>query len=460
MANRFSRAAKALFGPSQAIYPRAGLWPVDWSDAWGIRTPSDADFVDAVLNAHRNSTVMGGIEFLIANDNSVPFVVKRKSDGEVLDRHPVLDLLETPMPGQTGTTLRAAIDQSIILDGNAYVRRLRTRGGMDAELQYLSHRAVRIETNGRGQISHYIYRVDGVDLPIPPEEMIHIRRYADWEEIHYGRSPLKALGPEIYLDTEATRMVASILKQRGMPGGFTSPKPLMDTTSGDPFLLSYEDLQANREYMRTQFGGEKRGNWLSFAYPMDVEIIQYDPAVYDLSAVHNLAEERITAAILFPAAVIGFDAGLQNSRVGQTQREFERQAWQAGIIPIQRLVADCLTRMLLPDEDDLCIAYDRSEVTVLQEDEDAKAQRWAVMIQGGFALVSEAREAHGLESAATDAVYLRAVSVTEVPHGQSGMDVAREAAEQMQELEPDDDEFGDDDEGGFGDEGGDDDDGD
>ena len=55
------------------------------------------------------------------------------------------------------------------------------------------------------------------------------------------------------------------------------------------------------------------------------------------------------------------------------------------------------------------------------------------MVQGGYALVSDAKEAHGLEVAETDKVYLRAVSLQEIPFGESEEDrLLRQA-----ELRPD-----------------------
>ena len=79
------------------------------------------------------------------------------------------------------------------------------------------------------------------------------------------------------------------------------------------------------------------------------------------------------------------------------------------------------------------LGFDLSGVNVLQEDENAKATRWTTMVQGGFALVSDAKEAHGLEVAETDKVYLRAVSLQEIPFGESEEDrLLRQA-----ELRPD-----------------------
>ena len=289
-------------------------------------------------------------------------------------------------------------------------------------------------TGARGELVGYVYRVDGRDIPLEIDDVIHVRRYVDWERIHYGRSPLAALGPEIWLDVEATRMVAAIMKNRGMPGGILSPEPV--TEAGTTLTMSDADLKTTREYMRTEYTGDKRGNWMVFGEAMRATLLQYDPRLLDMTAAHNIAEERITAAILFPSSVIGYQSGLQNSRVGATQREFERQAWQAGVIPLQTLAAQALARSLMPDEE-LILGFDRSEVTVLQEDEDAKIKRLDTAVRGGWMPVSTAKEQSGQEVLPEDEVYLRPVSIQEIPVGVTEIERAR----QMLALNPPEEVF-------------------
>ena len=74
------------------------------------------------------------------------------------------------------------------------------------EIQYIPHTAMEVGTDARGQLTHYVYRYDGKEVRLEIEEVIHIRRSQDWKRAHYGLSPIAALGPEIWLDIEATRV--------------------------------------------------------------------------------------------------------------------------------------------------------------------------------------------------------------------------------------------------------------
>ena len=444
--NRLQRWAMKAVGAKaleSAVYPRSGMYGFDWLDAFDLKTPTDDDFAKAVKQAHKSSVVMSCVEFLVENATSTPWQL-RDEDGEIIEEHPVLDLLRNPLPEMDGIALMAGWLQSLSLDGNAYAVILPARSGEIGGLQYIPHTAMKVGTGSKGEPTHFIYRVDGSDIRLPLDEVIHIRRYADWERIRYGRSPIAALGPEIWIDMEAARMVAAIMKKRGMPGGMIAPKPMQE--DNQPLLMSPEDLQANREYMRKEYTGDKRGDWMMFGFPMDAHIFQYDPRIFDMSKAHNLAEERISSAFGIPAAVVGLDAGLRNTRVGATQSSFERQAWQGGVIPMQHIIAQACTRALLGEEN-LTLEFDLSSVTSLQEDENAKVERLTQAVQGGWMPVSEAKKETGQEVLPTDEVYLRSVSVQEVPVGQSELDRAREAMAlrpDMEEETPNDDEEDDD----------------
>ena len=425
-------AAKAL---GFAFLPRSGVWSYDWGD-YAYRGPTDEEFATALQNAHRSSLVMGCVDYLQANATSTPLVVI-DAEGEEMDTHQVLDLLRRPTPHTDWTGLMSGWLQSLALNGNAYALKIGSRAGNLRELQYVPHTAIEVETNATGQLSHYLYSVEGRKIRIMPRDIVHIRRWQDWRRPHYGISPIAALAPEIWMDTEATRVIATVMRNRGMPGGIIAPQR---GTEDMQMLPSAEDLRATRDYMAREYTGEKRGNWLVLGEPMDVTPLSFDPALLDMSHAYNHAEERICAAFGFPAVVIGFGAGINQSRVGTATREFERQAWQGGIIPLQDLIAHQLTMQLMDEADrarGLRLGYDRNEVPVLQKDENDLARRWTEAVQGGWATIAEAREAHGLDVMDTDKVYLRGVNTQEVAAGVSQLEAEGAAAQQQADLMPD-----------------------
>ena len=420
--NWLQRAAAKTFG-IKAAYPESGFyernsWVVyDW-DFLGLQTPTDQDFAKVLNIAHKSSLITSPLEYLVANATATPWQIT-DADGVTVDDHPLLRLLDEPTPLSDGTTLLSSWLWSLALDGNAYAHIVRRRDGEAAELQYLPHTAVSIKPDRTG-IRHFSYRVNGRDERIPVEDMLHIRRYGDWQRAHYGRAIIASLGPEIWLDFEAKRVVASIMKNRGMPGGFIMPKDVATDAGMTSQSFSAEDLRATRDYMRNEFTGGNRGNWLAFGRSMEAVVLQYDPRMLDMSAAYHVAEERTAQAFGLPASEVGFDAGLRNTRVGSTAKEYRRVAWQTGIQPIQSLIAKAIQRKLAPEQG-LTLSYDYSGVEVLQEDESERAERWARLYDVGIALRSDARVAFTLpvSPGGADDVYKGKVSDIEIPFGQT-----------------------------------------
>ena len=432
--NIFRRAAKAIGIGS--YYSGGNLWgsnDFNWS-RWPSAT--DQDFQSALEEAYRSSLVMDCIEFLVANGTSTPWMLT-DAKGEQVEAHPALDMLNSPAPGDDASSLLSGIFTSLSLCGDAFAKIVPTLGGIPAELHYLPHTCIEIVPDRMGGILHYLYTPYGQGMrpvTIEVEEMLHIKRWKNWMYPFRGTPPIASLGPEIWLDIESTRFVSALMKNRGTPGGIIAP------SNDEGPNMATEDLDTSREYMRTEFSGDKRGNWLVLGRAMSVTPFNFDPKMFDLKTVHDYCEERISSAFNFPAAVVGFGTGLEQTKVGATLSEQESQAWQGGIIPMQNLVARQITRQLLGAEKGLMLGFDRSAVPCLQEDEDAKATRWGGLVRDSVATVAEAREQFGLEAKDTDKVYLRAVSVVEIPWGVSQADIDAEAEERRREMEPEPEE--------------------
>jgi len=408
--------------------PQSGIWDLSWASL-GIRTPTEEDFQKALQEAHKSSLVMGCVEYQIAGITSVPLVIV---EGETIVRDdPVLDLLARPLPdipGVDGSSLMAGWLESLALSGDAYGFPNMSRGGDLAEIQYIPHTAMEPVPDRNGHLSHYLYRVDGRQIRKNIEDVIHIRRYQDTRRTHHGRATISALGPEIYLDMEATRTVAAVMKNRGMPGGVIWP-------DSEESVISPQDLRTTRAYMRNEYAGDKRGNWLVLGRKMGVQLLTFDPRLLDMSRAHEQAEERVTAAFGYPASVVGYGAGLGQTRVGATLKEQERQAWQGGHIPAAGVVTKYLSNWFYPDRDRV-LALDLTGVTALQEDVTDKVERLTQAVSGGWILVSTAKKELGYEVKPTDEVYLRKVGVQEVPYGTAQADMEAAVAERLRQNEP------------------------
>ena len=255
-----------------------------------------------------------------------------------------------------------------------------------------------------GFLTHYRYSPGGGVEPmrLDPEDVVHFRDGMNPRDMRKGLSALDGVIREIFIDLESSNFVASLLRNMGVPGVVISPK--------GGAMPAPEDVEATKTWFKEAFGGDNRGGPYGF-----------NPQQMNMSEGRDVAEERVCACIGIPAAVVGFGAGLQTDKVGATMEELFKTAWRNGVLPVCRSLADELDRSLLPDfgrtpgADVLETYWETDEVLALQDDEDKQTERWNKRVIGGWVQVYEAREAAGLDVDDSHRIYLRPISVIEVP---------------------------------------------
>jgi hypothetical protein len=168
----------------------------------------------------------------------------------------------------------------------------------------------------------------------------------------------------------------------------------------------------------TKFARAGRGKTLVMTAQVNVEQFGFSPKELDLSPLRNISEERVTAALGVPAAVVGFGSGLQQTKVGATMRELRQLAWFNGVIPMQRIIAGEITRALVPAFDGVASAeFNNIGVQALRENEDTKAARLGRLYRDGLITRAEGRTPLGFESATPDEVYSIPMTTTLLPQG-------------------------------------------
>src|SRR5690606_4543612 len=124
-------------------------------------------------------------------------------------------------------------------------------------------------------------------------------------------------------------------------------------------------------------------------------------------------EERVCAAIGIPAAVVGFGAGLQQTKVGATMKELRKEAWDSCIRPMQNAIAEQVTFQAMGDfQSESSVHRDRgkfdaSNFAASQGEEKVRADRLAVYVNAGVLRVDKAQALAGLDEVSSQAGYLR-----------------------------------------------------
>jgi HK97 family phage portal protein len=390
---------------------------------------SGFDYGREVGDGTGSSTVMAPLNWIARTFPAAPVALwKILEDGQEDQEigHDMIRLLHRPNEHYTGKLLMQATALDYYISGNAYWLKLRNRKGkgVPAELWWVPSTMIEPKPPDDGDntvfIDYYDYRPNGVQVRLSPDDVVHFRFGLDKENQRLGMSPIASVLREIFTDDEAANYTAALLKNMGVPGILISPK---EGGSGGP---GEEDVKATKEYMRTQFTGDKRGEPLVMSGPTEVEQFGFNPEQMQLKDLRRVPEERVTAVLGIPAIVAGLGAGLDRSTFANFA-EARKAAYESNTIPAQEVMAEDVRFQLLPDfeEDPMKykVAFDLSNVRILQEDEHKRAERLDIGVKGGWIKRGEARREMGFEATPADDVYLVPIALVETRLTEDGTEV-------------------------------------
>lgn len=371
-----------------------------------------------VGNGLGSSVLVALLCWLMRTFPEAPCIVEKREEGQwrqIEDpAHDMEKLIATPNPFYSGR----ALWMSTVLEyafGNAYW--LKVRNGHDevVELWWMPSALITPkwdQNNPDSFIDYYQYDIAGRQKKLDPRDVVHFRFGNHPENPRIGFTPLAAMVREIYVDDQASNFTASILRNLGIAGVVVSPE------TGGP-LIPPAKVGEVKDYVQQNFTGDKRGNGMVFSSPTKVQLLQYNLQGFDVGPIRDIAEERCSAALGIPAAVVGFGTGLQQTKVGATMKELKELSWDACLIPMGANLASTLDQQLLPEFQGnpglFRTKFDLSDVRALQEDEKQKTDRVLEMVEKSVITVGEGRRDLGYPTDTSHDFYLRATTVQAIP---------------------------------------------
>ena len=343
-------------------------------------------------------------------------VQRRKADGiweRVMD-HPLEELIAEPNDSYDGDALWKATVLSYAMDGNAFWWKVRNAYGEVIELWYIPHWMIRPIWPLDNSAFITAYQVTmGMQTPtlLLPRDVVHFRFGIDPEYPRLGLAPLKSVMREVESDMQAAEFSETIVGNMGVPGLIFAPKDNSQSITPD-------QLKELRDYLQNASGGSNRGKNIVLGKATDVTQLGFDPNKIMLPNLRDISEERVCAILGIPAAVVGFGAGLQTTKVGATMREVVKLAWIQCLIPMQKTMARQLTKQLLPDfvaqTRRFRARFDMTEASSFQEEFDLRASTISRLVEKGILRVDRAQQMLGLEVDDTREVYLVPTATPEV----------------------------------------------
>jgi HK97 family phage portal protein len=362
-----------------------------WRVPWGR-----ADWTKEVGDPMESSIIAAIMGWVARTFPEAPPMLERLGadgiDVKVLD-HPMLRLLQKPNPHYTGVELWMATVVDWAANGDAYWYVIPSASGDPVELWWMPSWTMNPVGTPDVYLDHYDYTVNGKTTMLDPRYVVHFRYGLDPQNDRKGLSQLKSLLREVFTDNEAATFTAAILRNMGVPGVIVSPDSAGATIDEDEAKDTKEAITAN-------FTGVRRGEPMVMTGATKVQQFGFNPQQLMLKELRRVPEERASAVTGIPAIVVGFGAGLDRSTF-TNMGEAKQTAYEAALIPMQRILAEKIRFDLLPlwvGEDPFLsrFSFDLTKVRVFQEDLYRLAQRVDLAFRGGWMMRSEARRALNL----------------------------------------------------------------
>jgi HK97 family phage portal protein len=351
-----------------------------------------------------NGVVASAIDWYVRNYPQATPRLYRPIDSqqaEPVEDHPVIQLMAQPDPMIMGSLFWGWVIQDFKLFGNTYLRKIRssTRGTVTA-LQFLPQDMVRPVGNGINPLTHYVYTTDGRSFDIPVSDIIHIRYGRDPSDIRIGRAPLTAVLREIATDNTASTTAYGLLANGAMPSLIVGPDA--KETSVD---MSMDDARQVKRQLHEDLTGDGSGGIVVMTGAYKMDRVSLTPSELALDSVRRVPEERICSALGINPMVLGLGSGLERSTYSNYERA-QQAAWEDGMVPLLRTLADAITADLLPEYPETqqgdYVMYDLETVRALADDMQAEAVRAEKLYKAGIIDRAEAKRIAGLEAVPED----------------------------------------------------------
>lgn len=390
-------APPATAAETRAVdFSRPGPFALDGARSYW--TPMNAPVL-GTADAAGCSAVEACLGVLASSVVEPPLNVYRPGPSGGADRVPaplpnLVALLARPNPALTLAAMLAYATVSTRTDGNGYWRKIRSGDPTDGNVVELWPVAPsRIEpftrTDSDDFISWYRYTDEhGRSHELPAKNVVHFRYGIDPSDHRLGYAPLRKLVAEVASDQQATRYAARLLQNLAINGltlAFDKEAPPIDAAMAD-------ELKAR---IASAYGGDNVGATAVLSPGATLTALGFSPSQMDLATLHRVPEERISAVLGVPAAMVGLGVGLEHS-IYNNVRQAEEHFTERTLIPEWKSLATTLTMSLLPDftsERAIFLDFDTSSVRALQEDQDALAARLVELVDAGILTVDEARAA-------------------------------------------------------------------
>ena len=293
----------------------------------------------------------------------------RGANAEVLDSHPVLELLLQPSSRVSGVLFRRQLYTDMVLTGNAFILMAGSAGRVDALLRLHPSR-VQISPLSDGQPGRYQYQGgEGTPKHYEHEQVLHIRApsWSDDPTNLWGTGAVQPLHHDLTTEKSQAALAARTAAT-GQPTGILSPKE-----EGDRW--SREQIKTLRSAYEQQMQSGGSGV-LILGGQAQFEKLQITPREMEFSQIRDFVRASTIAAFGCVPVRLGLETANYSQSRNQLQLYWESLQGRAALVDSE------LTRLARMFDEDITIRHDFSEIESLQESRSERLDRvmeWSML---------------------------------------------------------------------------------
>lgn len=304
---------------------------------------------------------------------------KKENEEDLIEEHPVLDLMKKPNPFMVGTNFFEAIAWNLLLTtlrtpgGQAFIVGEKPtnfrKGEIPKELYVFGDDAMTARVDQNGILNGWTLGIGNQTMVLELDQVIRINLFNkyDWK---LGLSPLAAAIIEVDQDAKAKEFNSRFLENNATPGGMLS-------LDGAP--PSQEIWKALTKQFEEKYAGYQNAGKTLFM-PWMLKYEQFTRSHLDFSYMEQLGWNR--DAILAAYRVNKWSVGITEELNYATSKEAKRQVYENAVLPLCRVIWTALNENWIRflDKRSMRGKVDLSEVPALHEDRSVKIKDAQVLV--------------------------------------------------------------------------------
>jgi len=306
----------------------------------------------------------------------IPWRIVKKDTDDVVEGHLLYDMLNAWADGRSWAAELAASEFDLCLNGAAFW----LKNG--SELQRLNPNTITVNTSPRG-VTGFTQRIltagKQEERTFPREAVIYFREFHPTDDLGKGVPMAEVCKQAILAEYESARYIKSFFENDALPG------LLIHTEQ----VVPQSEMTKLETWWKSKFGGASKHHQPAFVDKgLEAQVLSSNLGEMALEEVRDQARRDICTAFHVPMVLVGdLDAAnfatAHEARIGMIEET---------IIPRADAYADVINAELVREIDESVeFQFATDDLDILQEDENAKAERLKGLVDANIISKETAR---------------------------------------------------------------------